>query len=56
MRRIGLWTLLFLGMVNVSQAQVYQWSGNGGNQDFFDENNWSEVNSGTKPSVGTLDP
>jgi len=42
--------------INFLFAQDYYWTGNGGNNDFFNESNWSDLNSGQSPQNGSIDP
>ena len=37
-------------------AQDYYWTGNGGDDNFFNESNWSDPNSGQSPQNGSIDP
>ena len=41
---------------NFSFAQDYYWTGNGGDDNFFNESNWSDPNSGQSPQNGSIDP
>ena len=37
-------------------GQTYYWSGNTGDNDFFNENNWYDKDSGESPENGSIDP
>lgn len=38
-----------------SNAQIVTWTGNAGNNDFFDEMNWKDQSNGLPPENGTID-
>jgi hypothetical protein len=51
-----LFFLLFLTHISVSVSQQLIWSGNGGNNDFFDESNWKVENTNNPPGTNALIP
>jgi hypothetical protein len=48
--------LLILLIGTASLAQSVSWTGNAGNQDFFDENNWVDANTNSIPPQGSINP
>lgn len=47
---------LLLSAVDLLFAQDVVWTGNAGNNDFFDELNWKDQSTGMAPENGTIDP
>ena len=37
-------------------SQDYIWTGNGADNNFFNEENWVDVNTSQPPTVGSLEP
>jgi len=55
MGKIVLLAILFL-LGQLVIAQQYTWTGDGGNIDFFDENNWLDKSSNHLPPAGSIEP
>jgi hypothetical protein len=48
--------ILTVLLSSVGIAQQLVWNGTAGNNNFFDELNWNDVNTNTAPTNGTLEP
>jgi hypothetical protein len=48
--------LVFMGLLVEANAQEYEWNGNAGTNDFFNEANWGRTSDGQAPEEGEIDP
>ena len=53
-KHFSLWVLFLI--TNSLLSQDYYWTGNGGDDDFFNESNWFNNNMGQSPQSGTIEP